>query len=65
MPVLRKHHVVEIGGDAIDERHHLIAVGHSKRAAGHEVVLHVDDDEAGSYFFGSRIVSTSARSAAL
>jgi hypothetical protein len=36
---------------------------YGERAAGHEVVLHVDNDQ--DAFFGSRINSTRVRSAAV
>ena len=63
VPVLRQHNVREARAEAIDERHDLIAVRHGQRAARHEVVLHVDDDQDG--FFGSRTVSTNVRNAAV
>jgi hypothetical protein len=42
MPVLGQHHVIEAFGETIDDRHHGIAVGNRKRAAGAEIVLHID-----------------------
>src|SRR6266851_1562823 len=45
VPVLRHHDVQEPGGEAIDDRHDLVAPGHSERATWDEAVLHVDDDE--------------------
>ena len=45
VPVLGQQHMGEAGQQRIDHRHHRIAVGDRKRAAGAEVVLHVDDEE--------------------
>lgn len=42
MPVLGQHDVIEAFGEAIDDRHHGIAVGNRKRSAGAEIVLHID-----------------------
>jgi hypothetical protein len=42
MPVLGQHDMVEAPSETIDDRHHGVAVGNRKRAAGAEVVLHVD-----------------------
>ena len=63
MPVLRQHHVREAPAEAIHERHDFVALRHGERAARHEVVLHVDDDQ--DAFFGSRTISTRVRSAAV
>jgi len=46
MPVLGDDDVLELAREAIDERHDLVAALHFERAAGTEVVLHVDDDQA-------------------
>ncbi len=45
MPVLRQHDVAKPRGEAIDDRHDLIAARHRERAARTEIVLHVHDDE--------------------
>ena len=45
VPVLRQHHAVESRGEAVDDRHDLVAARNGKRAAGAKIVLHVDDDE--------------------
>src|SRR3981081_1110765 len=45
MPVVGQHDMVEALSEAIDNRHHGIAVGNRKRAAGAEIVLHVDDQQ--------------------
>ncbi len=45
MPILGQHDMVEALGEAIDDRHHRIAVGNRERAAGAEIVLHVDDQQ--------------------
>jgi hypothetical protein len=42
MPVLGHHHMIEALGETIDDRHHGIAIGNRKRAAGAEIVLHID-----------------------
>src|SRR2546426_8895833 len=66
MPVLREHHVFEARGEPVDDRHHLVAPRHGERAAGHEVVLRVDDHQAGvahCYFIFSSASSTASRSA--
>jgi len=46
MPVLREHHVFEARREPVDDRHHLVAPRTAERAARHEVVLHVDDEQA-------------------
>src|SRR2546429_529685 len=61
MPVLREHYVFEARGEPVDGRHHLVASRHGERAAGHEVVLRVDDQQAGvahCYLFFSWASST-------
>src|SRR5882724_3989609 len=63
MPVLREHDVRKAAGEAVDDGHDLVALRHGERAAWHEVVLHVDDDQ--DAFFGSRTISTRVRSAAV
>src|SRR5207248_2345866 len=63
MPVLRQHDVGKARGEAVDDRNDPVALGHGERAARHEVVLHVDDDQ--DAFFGSRTISTRVRSAAV
>ena len=45
VPVLRQHHAVEPRGEAVDDRHDLVAARNGKGAAGAKIVLHVDDDE--------------------
>jgi hypothetical protein len=45
MPVLGQHHVIEAFGETIDDRHHGIAIDNGKRAAGTEIILHVDDQQ--------------------
>src|SRR5262249_7190731 len=45
MPILRQHHVPETRGDAIDDRHDLIAARNSKLAARAEVILDIDDQQ--------------------
>jgi hypothetical protein len=42
MPVLGQYDVIKAFGEAIDDRHHGIAVGNRKRSAGAEIVLHID-----------------------
>ena len=32
-------------GKAVDDRHHRVAVGNGKRAAGAEIVLHVNNEQ--------------------
>ena len=67
MPVLREHDVVEARREPVDERHDLVAARHGERAAGHEIVLEVDDHQAGAghgYFFFSWASSAASRSAA-
>jgi len=34
--------MIEAFGETIDDRHHSIAIGNRKRAAGAEIVLHID-----------------------
>ena len=45
VPVLGQHDIGEASAEAIDERDDRIAVGDRQRAAGHEIVLHVDDEQ--------------------
>ena len=45
MPVLGKDDVVEFFGEGVDEGDDGVAVFDSQRAAGHEVVLDVDDEK--------------------
>jgi hypothetical protein len=45
VPVLRQHHVVVACDQVIDQRHDLVAVFDRERAAGAEIVLHIDDDQ--------------------
>ena len=45
MPVLRHDEMVEILGQRVDQRHHLVAAGNRKRAARAEIVLYIDDDQ--------------------
>ena len=45
MPVLGQDDVDEALHQAIDQRRDRVAVGDRQRAAGHEVVLHVDDQQ--------------------
>ena len=45
MPILRQRHMVELLGKPIDDRHDRIALGDRKRAAGAEIILHVDNEQ--------------------
>ena len=45
MPILRQHHMGKLRGQAIDQRHDLVAAGHREAAARTEVVLDVDDQQ--------------------
>ena len=45
MPVLRRNDEVETFPNSIDDRDDLIAFRDRQRAAGHEIVLDVDEDE--------------------
>ena len=45
VPVLRQHHMRESRGQAIDQRHDLVAARHRQPAARTEVVLDVDDQQ--------------------
>jgi hypothetical protein len=45
VPVLGEDDVVEAGSERVDTGNDLVAVGNGQRAAGHEVNLHVDDQE--------------------
>jgi hypothetical protein len=42
MPILGQDNMVEALSEAIDDRNHGIAVSNRKRAAGAEIILHVD-----------------------
>ena len=42
MPILGQRNMIEALGEAIDEGHHGVAIGDRKRAAGAEVVLHIN-----------------------
>ena len=45
MPILRHDHLRKGADQPIDQRQDRLAVRHRQRAATHEVVLHVDDDQ--------------------
>jgi hypothetical protein len=45
MPILGQDDIGEALAEAIDERDDRIAVGDRQRAAGHEIILHVDDEK--------------------
>ncbi len=45
MPILSQHDVIEFFGETIDHRHHGIAIGNRQRAAGAQIILHVDDQQ--------------------
>src|SRR5262249_7035533 len=45
MPILRQHYVPETRGDAIDDRHDLIAARNGKLTARAEVILDIDDQQ--------------------
>ena len=65
MPVLRENDILETTCETVDHRHDFVAMRDRQRAARNEIVLHIDDDEAGIYFFASCRISTRARSAAV
>jgi hypothetical protein len=45
VPVLREDDGGELRHQGVDAGHDFIAAGHGQRAAGAEIVLHVDDEE--------------------
>jgi hypothetical protein len=45
MPILGQGDVIKALDQAIDDRHHAIAVGNRKRSAGAEIVLHVNNKQ--------------------
>ena len=45
VPVLRQHHRVKIRHQRIDPAQDRVALRHFKRAAGAEIILHVDHDQ--------------------
>ena len=45
MPILGQRDIGEASGEAVDERHDGVAVADRQRAAGHEIILHVDDEK--------------------
>ena len=45
MPVLRQHDIGEPAGEPVDGIDDLVTARHGKGAAGHEVVLHIDDKQ--------------------
>ena len=45
VPILGQHHVLEARGQAVDQRHDLVAARHRKAAAGAEIVLDVDHQQ--------------------
>src|ERR1700733_12805005 len=45
MPILRQHDIGEALGETIDRLDDLMPAWHSERAARHEVVLHIDDEQ--------------------
>ena len=44
VPVLGEDNVLKERGDAMDCRDYGVALGNGKRAAGAEIILHVDDE---------------------
>src|SRR3954447_4196517 len=72
MPVLGQRDMAETFGEAINDRHHCVAIAHRKRPARTEIILHVDYQqqvtvsELGIDHFGTalsnrRVQATSAR----
>ena len=45
VPILGQDHVIKAFGNAINDRHHRIAVGNRKCSAGAEIVLHVNNKQ--------------------
>src|ERR671910_586381 len=45
VPILRQDNMLEACNQVVDQWHDLVPTGHRKRAAGAEIVLHVDDDQ--------------------
>src|SRR5471032_3599600 len=45
VPVLGDHHVAKPRPQAVDQRHQRIAFGYRQLPTGHEVILHVDDQQ--------------------
>jgi len=45
MPVLRQHDMVETLTEAIDDRHHGVAISNRQRTVGAEIILHIDDQQ--------------------
>jgi hypothetical protein len=43
MPILGRGDVIKALDQAIDDRHHAIAVGNRKRSPRAEIVLHIDN----------------------
>jgi hypothetical protein len=49
VPILRKDHVLEFRRQPIDEGNDGVALGDRERAAGHKVILQVDEQEKVAY----------------
>jgi hypothetical protein len=45
MPILRQRDMLKTLGEAIDDRHDGIAVGHRERAARAEIHLHINNQQ--------------------
>lgn len=65
MPVLSEDDVLEASGQGVDQRHDLLAAWHSEAAAGHEGVLHIDDEQDVAFHTITRSARTPARTALL
>jgi hypothetical protein len=46
MPILRGDDALVFANDAVDERHDFVSIGNRQRAAGNEIILHVEDDQS-------------------
>ncbi len=51
MPVLGQDAMGEPADQPVDDRHDGVTVGDSKRAAGTEIVLHIDNDKAVAFLW--------------
>src|SRR5260370_38788682 len=63
MPIVGQHDMAEAHGEPIDDRHDRVAVGDRERAAGAEIVLHVDDQQqivVANLHFGPGLEQTSS-----
>ena len=51
MPILARHHVVELRSEPVSNRENFVASWHREGASRHEIVLQVDENQAALHRF--------------